>query len=222
MLDNTYHARLAAAVARRLNVYVLDDSARARGARRWPQATASATLPARPGPLKKAGQPAVRLRAVRGRLHPHPRRRLRPAPRLLHELVPYFDDPTVGIVQSPQFFDARLADELAAARGRRDAGALLPLGAAVPGPQHAADLRRHQRALPAGGTRPVGGFAPIGHSEDVHTGVNLLSVGYAVRYVPIARHQGPLPRHPRPVRHPAVPLVHRLDEPAVLAAASTA
>ena len=41
---------------------------------------------------------------------------------------------TVGIVQSPQYFDARDADELAAAGGRRHPGALLPLGAAVPRP----------------------------------------------------------------------------------------
>jgi cellulose synthase/poly-beta-1,6-N-acetylglucosamine synthase-like glycosyltransferase len=30
----------------------------------------------------------------------------------------------------------------------------------------------------------IGGFAQIGHSEDVHTGVKLMSVGYRVRYVP--------------------------------------
>ena len=46
-----------------------------------------------------------------------------------------------------------------------------------------------------------GGFALIGHSEDVHTGVNMMRVGFSVRYVPDHRHQGPVPRHVRPVRN---------------------
>jgi hypothetical protein len=38
-----------------------------------------------------------------------------------------------------------------------------------------------------------GGFAQIGHSEDVHTGVNLMRVGYVVRYVPIVVAKGLCP-----------------------------
>jgi cellulose synthase (UDP-forming) len=38
-----------------------------------------------------------------------------------------------------------------------------------------------------------GGFARIGHSEDVHTGVNLVKVGYRVRYVPAVVGKGICP-----------------------------
>jgi cellulose synthase (UDP-forming) len=38
-----------------------------------------------------------------------------------------------------------------------------------------------------------GGFAQIGHSEDVHTGVNLLKVGYRTVYVPIIVAKGLCP-----------------------------
>jgi cellulose synthase/poly-beta-1,6-N-acetylglucosamine synthase-like glycosyltransferase len=38
-----------------------------------------------------------------------------------------------------------------------------------------------------------GGFAQIGHSEDVHTGVNLLAVGYRLRYVPTVVSKGICP-----------------------------
>jgi cellulose synthase (UDP-forming) len=38
-----------------------------------------------------------------------------------------------------------------------------------------------------------GGFAQIGHSEDVHTGVNLLKVGFFVRYVPVLVSKGLCP-----------------------------
>ena len=38
-----------------------------------------------------------------------------------------------------------------------------------------------------------GGFAQIGHSEDVHTGVNLMRAGYDVRYVPIVVSKGLCP-----------------------------
>jgi cellulose synthase (UDP-forming) len=38
-----------------------------------------------------------------------------------------------------------------------------------------------------------GGFAQIGHSEDVHTGVNLMKVGYRTMYVPVVVAKGLCP-----------------------------
>ncbi len=45
-----------------------------------------------------------------------------------------------------------------------------------------------RRALDA-----AGGFAQIGHSEDVHTGVKLLRAGFLVRYVPVLVAKGLCP-----------------------------
>ncbi len=111
----------------------------------------------------------------------------------LHELVPYFDDAYVGIVQSPQFFDtdpkmgwlqrcAGATQELfyrfiQPSRDRRNAAICVGTCA----------LYRRSALIDAGG------FAQIGHSEDVHTGVNLMKAGYVVRYVPILVAKGLCP-----------------------------
>lgn len=116
-----------------------------------------------------------------------------PRPDYLSELVPYFEDGDVGIVQSPQFFDAR--------RGmpwfQRCAGATQELFYRWIQP-----ARDRSRAAICVGTcalyrrsalQAAGGFAQIGHSEDVHTGVNLMKVGFYVRYVPIVVSKGLCP-----------------------------
>jgi cellulose synthase/poly-beta-1,6-N-acetylglucosamine synthase-like glycosyltransferase len=117
------------------------------------------------------------------------------APRsdFLANLVPYFEDERVGIVQSPQFFDARKTMHWL----QRGAGATQELFYRWVQPSRdrsdaaicvgsCAVYRR--RALVA-----AGGFAQIGHSEDVHTGVNMLRVGYIVRYVPVLVAKGLCP-----------------------------
>ncbi len=43
------------------------------------------------------------------------------------------------------------------------------------------------------GLEESGGFAQIGHSEDVHTGVNLMKVGYSTRYIPVVVSSGLCP-----------------------------
>jgi cellulose synthase/poly-beta-1,6-N-acetylglucosamine synthase-like glycosyltransferase len=101
-----------------------------------------------------------------------------PRPDFLHELVPYFDDPTVGIVQSPQFFDARVGMNwlqraagstqvlfyryIQPARDRHDAAICVGTSAIY-----------RRAALELGG-----GFAAIDHSEDMYTGINLAEAGY--------------------------------------------
>lgn len=111
----------------------------------------------------------------------------------LRELIPYFSDEGTGIVQSPQFFDAR--------RGmpwlQRCAGATQELFYRWIQPG-----RDKSRAAICVGTCAVyrrraleaaGGFAQISHSEDVHTGVKLLKAGYQLRYVPIIVSKGLCP-----------------------------
>lgn len=111
----------------------------------------------------------------------------------LVELLPYFDEPDIAIVQTPQFFDThrrmpwlqRCAGSVQEsfyrwAQVSRDAlGAPICVGTC-------AIYRRS--AL-----NRSGGFAQIGHSEDVHTGVNLLKVGYRTIYVPVVLAKGLCP-----------------------------
>jgi peptidoglycan/LPS O-acetylase OafA/YrhL/cellulose synthase/poly-beta-1,6-N-acetylglucosamine synthase-like glycosyltransferase len=117
-----------------------------------------------------------------------------PRPDALIELIPYFDDPDTGIVQSPQFFDTRH-------RGmgwlQRCAGATQELFYRWIQP-----ARDASNAAICVGTCAVyrraalarsGGFAQIGHSEDVHTGVNMMKVGFLVRYVPVIIAKGLCP-----------------------------
>jgi cellulose synthase (UDP-forming) len=116
-----------------------------------------------------------------------------PSHDFLEHLVPYLDDASVGIVQSPQYFRAtRDMTWLERAAGTtqelffrfiqpsRDAvGAAICVGTS-------AVYRR--AALEA-----IGGFPLIGHSEDVVTGVEMTRAGYRLRYVPVIVSQGRCP-----------------------------
>ncbi len=116
-----------------------------------------------------------------------------PRPDYLHDLVPYFEDPATGIVQSPQFFDARKGMPWL----QRTAGATQELfyrwiqpsrdrsGAAI----CVGTCAIYRRAA----LEAAGGFAQIGHSEDVHTGVKLMKAGYGLRYVPVVVSKGLCP-----------------------------
>lgn len=111
----------------------------------------------------------------------------------LMQLVPYFDDPKVGIVQSPQYFDSGkgmhwLQQSAGSVQesfyrwaqvSRDHLGAPICVGTC-------AIYRRE-------GLNRSGGFAQIGHSEDVHTGVNLMKVGYRTTYVPVILAKGLCP-----------------------------
>jgi cellulose synthase (UDP-forming) len=111
----------------------------------------------------------------------------------LLELVPYMDDPTVGIVQSPQFFDttkqmnwvqrcAGSTQELfyRFIQPSRDA-----LGAAVCVGTSALYRRTAIEA--------IGGFPLIAQSEDIYTGLYMADAGYSMRYVPVILSKGTTP-----------------------------
>ncbi|MDR6171111.1 peptidoglycan/LPS O-acetylase OafA/YrhL [Curtobacterium sp. SORGH_AS776] len=96
-------------------------------------------------------------------------------------------------MQSPQFFDARKGMHWL----QRTAGATQELFYRWIQP-----ARDRSNAAICVGTCAIyrraaleraGGFAQIGHSEDVHTGVNLMRVGFLVRYVPILVSKGMCP-----------------------------
>ncbi len=193
VLRNTYSHVARMEWPGRLAVHVLDDGARPdvhQLAREF-----GFIYRSRPdaGHLKKAGNLRFGYEHSNGDLIAIFDADFVPRPDYLSELVPYFGEPEVGIVQSPQFFDT--------AKGmpwlQRCAGATQELFYRWIQP-----ARDRSRAAICVGTCAIyrrsalvrsGGFAQIGHSEDVHTGVNLLKVGFQVRYVPIVVSKGLCP-----------------------------
>uniref|UniRef100_UPI0010107DF2 glycosyltransferase family 2 protein n=1 Tax=Cellulomonas endophytica TaxID=2494735 RepID=UPI0010107DF2 len=193
VLANTYHHVAALEWDGTLRVLVLDDSAR-------PEVAALAaahgfeylTRPDR-GRLKKAGNLRYGYEHSSGDVLAVLDADFVPRPDYLRALVPYLDDPRVGIVQSPQYFDAvagmgwlqRCAGAtqemfyrwIQPARDRSDAAICVGTCALY-----------RRSALEASG-----GFAQIGHSEDVHTGVGMLRRGLVVRYVPVVLSKGLCP-----------------------------
>lgn len=194
VLANTFHHVSRLRWDGALTVLVLDDSAREEVA-----ALASSygfTYLSRPdrGRLKKAGNLRYGYDRSHGDLIAVFDADFVPRPDYLDHLVPYAEEPDVGIVQSPQFFDTR-ADGMRWLE--RCAGATQELFYRWIQPG-----RDASRAAICVGTCALykrsalersGGFAQIGHSEDVHTGVNLMKVGYHVRYVPIIGSRGICP-----------------------------
>ncbi|NLT57256.1 MAG: glycosyltransferase [Actinomycetales bacterium] len=177
----------------RLAVHVLDDSAR-------PEVAALSrefgfVYHSRPerGHLKKAGNLQYGFERTTGDLIAIFDADFCPRADFLAELVPYFEEPDVGIVQSPQYFDvdrrmswiqrtAAASQEyfyrwVQPARDRVDAAICVGTNAVY----RRAALER------------TGGFARIDHSEDVYTGVSLTEVGYRTRYVPVILAKGLCP-----------------------------
>ena len=113
------------------------------------------------------------------------------------EMIPYFSaDPSLGIVQTPQYFQTR---------GRmswieRGAGAVQELFYRLV--QVSRD--RHDGAICVGtcaiyrrtALATNGGTSLIEHSEDVHTGFDLRRAGWGLRYIPIPLATGLCPPDP--------------------------
>lgn len=118
----------------------------------------------------------------------------RPRADMLADLLPYFfDDPKIGLVQSPQYFDVQPEQTWL----QRGAGAVQEFFYRYS--QVARD--RHDAAICVG-TNAVyrraaldmtGGTALIEHSEDVHTGFDLRLAGWELRYVPLILAKGLCP-----------------------------
>jgi cellulose synthase (UDP-forming) len=193
LLENTYAHVAQLNWPGSLTVYVLDDSARddvAALARNFGFVYAS--RPNR-GQLKKAGNLRYGFEHSTGDYILVLDADFVPRPDMLRELAPYMDDPSVAIVQSPQFFDThRQLGWL-----QRCAGATQELFYRMIQPSRDAA----QAAICVGtcalyrrsALQGSGGFAQIGHSEDVHTGVNLMKAGFQLRYVPIIAAKGACP-----------------------------
>jgi cellulose synthase (UDP-forming) len=116
-----------------------------------------------------------------------------PRPDMLDELLPYMDDPKVGIVQSPQYF--RILDEQNWIE--RGAGAVQELfyrsvqvsRQRIDGAICVGTCALYRRTALA----ENGGTTLIDHSEDVYTGFELRALGWDFKYVPIALSTGVCP-----------------------------
>lgn len=116
-----------------------------------------------------------------------------PRPDFLLELVPYMEDPSVGIVQSPQhFYTDRSMSWL-----ERCAGAtqelfyrfIQPSRDAVGGAICVGTSAIYRRVA----LQAINGFPLIGHSEDVYTGLYMQERGYHLKYVPVLVSRGQSP-----------------------------
>jgi cellulose synthase/poly-beta-1,6-N-acetylglucosamine synthase-like glycosyltransferase len=176
-----------------ITVYVLDDAARDEVREAAERRGFVYGVRANRGHLKKAGNLKFGFDQSEGDFIAIFDADFVPRPEYLHELMPYFDEASTAIVQSPQYFDARHGMRWL----QRCAGATQELFYRWIQPS-----RDRSKAAICVGTCAVyrrsalveaGGFAQIGHSEDVHTGVNLMKVGYLLRYVPIVVSKGLCP-----------------------------
>jgi cellulose synthase/poly-beta-1,6-N-acetylglucosamine synthase-like glycosyltransferase len=193
VLANTYYHVSRLEWAGRITVYVLDDSARETVRDlAWDHGFCYLTRPNR-GYLKKAGNLRFGYENSSGDFIAILDADFVPRPDYFRQLMPYTIDKDVAIVQSPQFFDTH----------RRMNWVQFAAGATqILFYRWVQPARDHSDAAICVGTCAIyrrsaldrsGGFAQIGHSEDVHTGVNLMRVGYRVRYVPIVVSKGLCP-----------------------------
>ncbi|MFD1812677.1 glycosyltransferase family 2 protein [Rhodococcus gannanensis] len=193
VLRNTYHHVERMLWSGELTVWVLDDADR-------PEVAAEARAHGfrylvRPnrGHMKKAGNLQHAYDSTDGEFIVVLDADFCPRPDFLDHLVPYMDDPKVGIVQSPQYFDTSPSMNWL----ERTAGAtqelfyrwVQPSRDAAGAPICVGTCAVYRRAALAA----TGGFAQIEHSEDVHTGIFLLRAGFATQYVPILVSKGLCP-----------------------------
>ncbi len=193
VLENTYRHVSALAWDGRLIVWVLDDGDRPEV--RDAAARFGFEYKVRPdrGHLKKAGNLRHAFRRSCGEFIVIFDADFCPRADFLDHLVPYMDDPEVGIVQSPQVFDTSSQMSWL----QRGAGAtqelfyrwIQPSRDRAGAPICVGTCAVYRRSALAS----VGGFAEIEHSEDVHTGIMLLRAGYTTRYVPVVVAKGLCP-----------------------------
>jgi cellulose synthase/poly-beta-1,6-N-acetylglucosamine synthase-like glycosyltransferase len=194
VLRNTYEHVARMSWAGRLVVRVMDDSARPEVAELAAEYGFTYDVRDNRPLLKKAGNLKYAFDRTEGDLIVIFDADFCPRADFLTELVPYFGDPTIAIVQSPQFFDA---DK------KRQGWLEESAGSVQESFYRWAQVSRDKLGAPiCVGTCAIyrrsalhdsGGFAQIGHSEDVHTGVNLMKVGYRTIYVPIVVAKGLCP-----------------------------
>lgn len=193
ILRNTYENVSRLSWGSRIKFYVLDDAARP--GVEFLAEEYGFTYIVRPnrGELRKAGNLRHAFGISSGHLIVIFDADFCPRPDFLWHLVPYLDDPRVGVVQSPQTFATTESMNWI----QRTAGAtqeffyrwVLPSRDGFDAATCVGTSAVYRRSA----LEAVGGFAPIDHSEDLHTGRHLQQAGYRVSYVPVVLSRGLCP-----------------------------
>ena len=168
----------------KLEIYVMDDSDRLDVAVMAERFGFNYLVRPNRGYLKKAGNLQYAFRQTSGDLIAIFDADFVPAANYLYEIGNYFEDPSIGIVQSPQFFDTDSSMNWI----QRTAGSVQELF------YRAIQVARSKIGSPiCCGTSAVyrrsalveaGGFVQIEHSEDVYTGIALRRQGFRTIYIP--------------------------------------
>lgn len=196
ILKNTYDhvAKLESPPNVRYNVYVLDDSNRGEAVKDLCTSYGFNYIK-RPnrGELKKAGNLRYAFNVTSGDFIVIFDADFCPSPNFLSETLPYMSDPSVAIVQTPQFFELT-EDQNWVEKGASYIQELFYRLIQVnrdtfEGPICVGSNALYRRTALA----PFGGTAAIGYSEDVHTGFNVISLGYKVKYLPLCLAKGTCP-----------------------------
>jgi cellulose synthase (UDP-forming) len=194
VLDNTFRYVSRMKWSGVKTVYALDDSARNEVRRLAEQYNFRYLVRPNPGEMKKAGNLTHALAASSGDFIAVIDADFAVRKEFLYEIMPYFAEPEVGIVQTAQFFDVTNGSF---SYIQRYAGALQEIFFRFIQP-----ARDRYKAAICAGTNLIyrraavvaaGGFAQVPIGEDVHSGVKLWWAGYETRYLPLCLAKGVAP-----------------------------
>jgi cellulose synthase (UDP-forming) len=193
VLGNTYAFVAGMQWPGELNVYVLDDGGRDSVRDLAAEFGFHYILRPNRGHMKKAGNLQYAFTQTAGDQIVILDADFCPRHDFLQHLVPYMDDPAVGIVQSPQYFntteDQGWIERTAGATQELFYRWILPSRDRFDAAVCVGTCAIYRRAA----LDAVGGFAQIEHSEDIHTGLFLMRAGYQTRYVPAVVSRGLCP-----------------------------
>jgi cellulose synthase (UDP-forming) len=192
LIENTFNYLSKLEWPGTLNIYVLDDSNRS-AIRSMAQSYGIKYI-ARPGSdFAKSGNINYAENRTNGDFIAILDADFVPRSDFLLELVPYFDDAAIGIVQSPQFFDTSKRMNWV----QRTAGATQEFFYRFIQPsrdrQGAAICVGSSAVYRRAALKAIGGFPLIRHSEDMFTGYEMTKAGFRTQYVPIVVSKGLCP-----------------------------
>ena len=193
ILRNTYRHVLALDWPGGIDIFVLDDAARTEVRDLAREFGFHYEVRRNRGHLRKAGNLRHAFMISNGDFITIFDADFCPHPDFLMHLIPYFDDPDVAIVQSPQTFATTESMNWI----QRTAGATQEFFYRWVQPSRdrigAANCVGTSAVYRRSALREVGGFAPIEHSEDLHTGRYVQQAGYSIAYVPVVLSRGLCP-----------------------------
>lgn len=194
IIENTYRyvQKMVQSTKFSTAVYVLDDS-KLEAVRELARKYDFNYVTRETNELKKAGNLRNAFKITKGDLFVIFDADFCPRTDFLEETIPYFNDKSIAILQTPQFFEVNLTQtpiERGASyvqelfyrlieRNRDSYSAAICVGTNAV----------YRRAA----LNPFGGTAAIGYSEDLHTGFNVTKTGWKVKYLPLNLAKGVCP-----------------------------